>query len=137
MLRRLHPRQIFTVLDRIDSEPPSYTLARPQALRRIFWTLTCVAVCLLLLHYGKYSSTLRELLALLAGITGADDQAWLRHWQAQGSLDSLPLVERHAPGVFSAAAGAVYPFCSQRASGGFWLALAGHPQTLAWLPVTA
>lgn len=86
MLRRLHPRQIFTALDRIDSEPPSYTLTRPQALRRIFWTLACVAVCLLLLHYGKYSSNLRELLALLGGITGADDQAWLRHWQAQGLL---------------------------------------------------
>ena len=90
MLAKLHPRLILDALDRIDREPPSYSLNRPEALRRVFWTLACVAVCLLLLHYGKYSSTLREFLHLLAKVTGADSQAWLNHWQAQGSL---PLIQ--------------------------------------------
>lgn len=62
LLTRLHPRLILTALDEIDQAMPSYTLPRPQALRRVFIVLATTSVCLLLLHYGKYSSNLAALL---------------------------------------------------------------------------
>lgn len=72
MLKSLHPKRIFTLLDAIDSAPPSYTLSRPQALRRVFVVLACVSVCLLMIHYLKYFSTFKAFLELLS------------HWQGQG-----------------------------------------------------
>ena len=60
------PRQIFRALDRIDEQPPSYTLNRKQSLRRVFWTLACVSVCLLIIHYMKYSSVFHATLEMLS-----------------------------------------------------------------------
>lgn len=62
LLAKFHPKIILTELDAIDAEPPSYTLTRPQSLRRVFIVLACISVCLLLVHYGKYSSNLIALL---------------------------------------------------------------------------
>jgi membrane protease YdiL (CAAX protease family) len=58
----LHPRRIWQVLDEIDQNPPSYRLNRSQALRRVFIILASVSVCLLLLHYSKFSSNMAYLL---------------------------------------------------------------------------
>lgn len=68
-INSLHPRRILQALDEIDQALPSYRLSRPEALRRTFVVLACVSVCLLLLHYGKYSQNM----ALLLGgeLTGA------------------------------------------------------------------
>lgn len=66
MFTKLHPKNILTALDEIDAEAPSYTMNRPQALRRVFSVLACVSVCLLLMHYGKFSDNLRYLLQTLA-----------------------------------------------------------------------
>lgn len=62
LVNRLHPRCILLALDEIDQSPPSYRLNRPQALRRVFMVLATVSVCLLLLHYGKYSRNMTLLL---------------------------------------------------------------------------
>lgn len=62
-LTSLHPRRILQFLDEIDQSPPSYRLDRPQALRRVFIVLAAVSVCLLLLHYGKYSRNMTLLLS--------------------------------------------------------------------------
>ena len=62
-LTSLHPRRILQFLDEIDQSPPSYRLNRPQALRRVFIVLAAVSVCLLLLHYGKYSRNMTLLLS--------------------------------------------------------------------------
>lgn len=62
-LTSLHPRRILHFLDEIDQSPPSYRLNRPQALRRVFIVLAAVSVCLLLLHYGKYSRNMTLLLS--------------------------------------------------------------------------
>lgn len=62
----LDPRNILNVLDEIDRELPSYTLNRQQALRRVFWTLACVCVCLLLIHYLKYFSSFQAFLEMLS-----------------------------------------------------------------------
>lgn len=67
MLATLNPARILRLLDDIDSAPPSYSLNRPQSLRRIMVVLACVCVCLLLVHYGKYSRNLVELLRLMGG----------------------------------------------------------------------
>jgi len=62
----LDPRNIFVALDAIDQQHPSYTLTRHDSLRRIFWTLACVCVCLLLIHYMKYFSSFSASLKMLA-----------------------------------------------------------------------
>ena len=61
---------IFRVLDELDSAPESYTLSRQQGLRRVFWTMACMAVCLLLIHYLKYTSTFYASLELLSQWAG-------------------------------------------------------------------
>ena len=70
MIKMLDPRNIFLALDRIDNEPPSYSLDKKAALRRVFWTLACVAVCLLIIHYMKYGSTLIATLQYLSQWAG-------------------------------------------------------------------
>ncbi|HEY7885544.1 MAG TPA: type II CAAX endopeptidase family protein [Cellvibrionaceae bacterium] len=89
MLQTIHPRRIFQALDEIDQASPSYSLSRPKALRRVFWTLACVSVCLLLLHYGKNSSILREALVVVAHVTGSDSANWWRSWQSSGVLSLI------------------------------------------------
>lgn len=69
MLAKLHPRNILIALDEIDTQSPSYSMSKPQALRRVFAVLACVSVCLLFMHYAKFSDNLHSLLQLIA------------HWQ--------------------------------------------------------
>ncbi len=83
-LQRLHPKNIFLALDAIDASAPSYSLDRPQALRRIFWTLACVCVCLLIIHYMKYNSTMRATLALLSQWQGHNEKYWAMQLYASG-----------------------------------------------------
>lgn len=66
MFAKIHPKNILIALDEIDAEAPSYTMNRPLALRRVFVVLAGVSVCLLLMHYGKFSDNLRSLLQTLA-----------------------------------------------------------------------
>ncbi len=82
--QRLHPKNIFLALDAIDAAPPSYTLNRSDALRRVFWTLACVSVCLLIIHYMKYNTTMRASLALLSHWQGRNDNYWSMQLYASG-----------------------------------------------------
>lgn len=66
MIKALDPRNILRALDEIDAEAPSYTMTKPQALRRVFAVLACVSVCLLLMYYGKFSNNLQWSLELVA-----------------------------------------------------------------------
>ncbi|WP_373089651.1 type II CAAX prenyl endopeptidase Rce1 family protein [Zhongshania sp.] len=66
IIKDLHPKQILAALDEIDANAPSYTLNRPQALRRVFVVLACISVCLLIIHYLKYSSVFVALLQVLS-----------------------------------------------------------------------
>ncbi|RYZ86128.1 MAG: CPBP family intramembrane metalloprotease [Moraxellaceae bacterium] len=66
MIKALHPRRILPILDEIDAQPPSYSLTKPLALRRVFAVLACVSVCLLFMHYAKFSSNLHWLLESFA-----------------------------------------------------------------------
>lgn len=75
--RVLDPRQILIALDNIDQQPPSHTLSRPQALRRIFVTLACVCICLLLIHYLKSFSSLVQLLEWISTTQGQHKHYWL------------------------------------------------------------
>ena len=87
LINRLHPRQILVALDRIDQEPDAYRLNRPQALRRVLLILACVSVCLLLLHYAKYSSNLHDLLRLLAQWQGKPSNDYLLQLETAGWLE--------------------------------------------------
>lgn len=71
-LKHLNPASILITLEAIDAEPPSHTLERRSALRRVMVVLACVCVCLLLVHYGKYSRNLLLILHWLGGHSGQD-----------------------------------------------------------------
>lgn len=66
LISALHPRQIMVALDDIDSAAPSYSMDRPSALRRVFTVLACVSLCLLIIHYLKYSSVFVQTTTLLS-----------------------------------------------------------------------
>jgi uncharacterized protein len=66
ILSTFHPRQVLTALDDIDAQSPSYSLDRPQALRRVVIVLGCVCFCLLLDHYAKFSDNVKWVLTLFA-----------------------------------------------------------------------
>ena len=82
-LAALHPRHILVALDQIDAAAPSWQMARPQALRRVFIVLATVSVCLLVLHYGKFSTNFHALLQWVGEQRGVDylqrltDSGWL------------------------------------------------------------
>lgn len=63
LIRTLNPAHILTALDTIDQTGNSYSLSRPQALRRVFLVLACVSVSLLFIHYAKFSDNLGLLLS--------------------------------------------------------------------------
>lgn len=86
MLKFLHPNNIFLALDKIDTEAPSYTLDRKVALRRIFWTLAGVAVCLLLIHYLKFYSSMIAFLNQLSLWQGEHPHYWKNQFQQSGWL---------------------------------------------------
>jgi len=86
MLSTLHPKRFLTILDEIDASNPSYTLSRPQGLRRVFWVLASVCVCLLLIHYMKYFSAFRETLSVLSKWSNGSDKLWLRELNRSGFL---------------------------------------------------
>lgn len=87
MIKHLNPKNILTALDDIDAELPSYTLTKPQALRRVFWTLACVAVCLLLIHYLKYHSTMVSFLTDLSQWQGKPRNFWVIELKKSGFIE--------------------------------------------------
>lgn len=83
----LHPGLILRALDQIDQAPQSYTLTKPQALRRVLLVLACVSVCLLILHYSKYASNLHDLLRGLAQWRGLPAETWISQLASAGWLE--------------------------------------------------
>jgi membrane protease YdiL (CAAX protease family) len=83
----LHPRRILQVLDDIDASPPSYTLNRPQALRRVFAVLACVSLCLLLIHYLKYFSVFLDALRIFSEVTEKAPSYWNLKIRETGFLE--------------------------------------------------
>ena len=83
-INAFHPKQIFVALDAIDAAPESYRLSRPAALRRVFVVMATVAVCLLFMHYGKFSHNLTDGLVWLAQIQGLPSDRYLHALQTSG-----------------------------------------------------
>lgn len=75
LVNSLHPRRILQALDKIDQATPSYRLNRPQALRRVFMVLASASICLLLLHYSKYSHNM-SLLVSASAMTSLRASPW-------------------------------------------------------------
>ncbi len=84
VIRTLHPRNIFIALDEIDTQAPSYTLSRQASMRRVFYTMACVAVCLLLIHYLKYNTAFRATLSFFSTTQGLDKSYWLQQLHNTG-----------------------------------------------------
>ena len=87
MISYLNPKNIFVALDQIDCQKPSYTLDRPTALRRIFYVLACVSVCLLIIHYMKYSSTFNATLKIFSVWAGEKPHYLFLELRATGFLN--------------------------------------------------
>lgn len=92
MLNKLGPHHIFSILDEIDESGTSYSLDRKQALRRVFWVMFSVSVCLLLIHYMKYFSSFHSSLTLLAKWQGLQEQYYLKALRSSGFLHLLSYV---------------------------------------------
>ena len=86
VINKLDPRHIFTSLDIIDASEPSHTLERKIALRRVFWVLASVSVCLLLIHYMKYFSTFRAALTMVSEWLGKDKHHLINTLKQSGFL---------------------------------------------------
>lgn len=84
IVNTLHPRNIFKALDDIDVTTPSYTLNRKDALRRVFYTMASVGVCLLIIHYMKYHSSMQTALTLLSKLQGESANYWFKQIQTTG-----------------------------------------------------
>lgn len=84
MIKKLHPKNILTALDEIDAQAPSYSMTRPQALRRVFAVLACVSVCLLLMHYGKFSDNMQYLLQNFASWQGFPENTYIQKLMDRG-----------------------------------------------------
>jgi len=88
----LNPKNILTSLDVIDAEAPSYSLNRPQALRRVFITLATVSVCLLFVHYVKYSSSFKALLEMFSQWQGQESHYLIQQLSNTGFLQLITYV---------------------------------------------
>ncbi|WP_370979386.1 CPBP family intramembrane glutamic endopeptidase [Agaribacterium sp. ZY112] len=84
LLIQLDPRNIMRSFKQIDSEAPSYTLKREHCSMRLLQVLACTCVCLILIHYLKYSSSFIAALAMLSELQGEASNYWLSQIQASG-----------------------------------------------------
>lgn len=87
ILSQLHPRNVSLAIKQIDQAPESYSLPREESTYRVLWTLACVCVCLLLIHYLKYSSTFVAALNLLSGWAGEPQRHYLNLLNNTGYLE--------------------------------------------------
>jgi uncharacterized protein len=77
MLAKLHPSNILKALDEIDEQTPSYTLTRPQALRRVFGVLAVVSIALLFMHYAKFMDNFQLVLESIARAQHLPDEYYV------------------------------------------------------------
>jgi membrane protease YdiL (CAAX protease family) len=80
----LHPRNITDALASIDQEAATARkqVNPKQETRRVWIVLMLACVCLLMVHYLKYSSVLYELIRLLEVWFSIENHQWLRGFQA-------------------------------------------------------
>ena len=86
LLHWLHPQQMLSPLRDIDTQAAAErrTISE-QTLWLRAWTVIAVAcVCLLMVHYLKYSSNLREVIPMLESLFNIQDQAWHKAYSRSG-----------------------------------------------------
>lgn len=81
--QHLNPKQILTALKTIDSEAAEERkLLDDQVERKRVWLVLMVAcVCLLMVHYLKYSSVLLETIRMAEAGLGIDNYQWSRAYR--------------------------------------------------------
>jgi membrane protease YdiL (CAAX protease family) len=70
LLHHLHPRGLAAALAAIDAEAQAERARHPGSERRAAVALLCVAVCLLMIHYLKFETSLETLLAWIGRLNG-------------------------------------------------------------------
>lgn len=80
--------KIWAALDEIDQAPPSYTATREESLKKVTIVMMTVGLCLLLIHYMKYSSTMIASLEIVSSWMG-EAPNHLRRILAQSGFGSL------------------------------------------------
>ena len=80
---RLNPKQILTALSAIDNEAKAdRALLNDDAERKRVWLVIIVAcVCLLMVHYLKYSSVLAETIRLAENWFDVNNHQWSREFR--------------------------------------------------------
>lgn len=86
LMKILHPGLVIESLQRIDAEFPSWTMDRPQALRRTFVALGASCTCLLLLNYLQPIVVWHFLLSTAAKILDMPSHTYLTYLKANGWL---------------------------------------------------
>lgn len=81
---KLSPKQILVVLNEIDTAAPSYSASREESLRKVTIVMMTVGLCLLLIHYMKYSSTMMATLQMASSWLGEQPHYLKRQIQASG-----------------------------------------------------
>jgi membrane protease YdiL (CAAX protease family) len=78
----LHPRQMLSHLRDIDTEAKQERQqCSDETLWLRAWTVIAVAcLCLLMVHYLKYSNNLREFIPLLESLFGIENSQWKMAW---------------------------------------------------------
>ena len=91
MIKRLSPQALFDILKQIDKDTLQ-PLAKIQPPQRILLSVLFIGLCLLFVHYAKYTPLFHWLLQIG---TGLDDQAFKR-WLFQFSRQSYYELYIHA-----------------------------------------
>jgi hypothetical protein len=86
LMKILHPGLVIESLQRIDAEFPSWTMDRPQALRRTLVALGASCTCLLLLNYLQPIVVWHFLLSTAAKILDMPSHTYLTYLKANGWL---------------------------------------------------
>lgn len=81
----LNPKSLIVAFEEIDAQAPSYSLARPEAMRRVVYTLAITTLCLFLVEYLKHSGPFRSFVTMLEdlGVIAGGEASILRSQYAQ------------------------------------------------------
>ena len=94
MMNKLNPKQILIALKVIDQEAKEdhQNLDEDTERRRVWWVIIIACVCLLMVHYLKYSSVLVDTIRMLESWFDISGQQWVRQFNSNSYRELLGYV---------------------------------------------
>lgn len=91
---KLNPKQILSALHSIDAEAKNdrSKLDDDKERRRVWWVIIVACLCLLLVHYLKYSSVLSDTIRLAEGWFEIRNRQWSREFHSHPYRELLGYV---------------------------------------------